>query len=166
MHLSQSWRCRLMSLAVLLAALTVFGWAQPSPVSAAMEYNEKISFTDDFDGCSGEHITVDGVQHIVGHVTKDADGRFHYVFTRNTKGTGIGQSTGDRYIMTDTVAQLNLHVLPGETQTLSQVYHSVLIHLGEKLPGDDTIIHFLSKVTIDANGEVTTLIEVQKVECR
>jgi hypothetical protein len=166
MKRSRSWHSLLDNFTKVLVIVAFLGWAQPSPVSAAMEYNEKISFTDDFDGCSGERITVDGVQHIVGHVTKDAGGRFHYVFTRNTVGTGIGQSTGDRYIMTDTVAQLNLHVLPGETQTLSQVYHSVLIHLGEKLPGDDTIIHFLSKITIDANSEVTTVIEVQRVECR
>ena len=156
----------LRSVTTALVIVTFFCSFQPIAVSAAMEYNEKISFVDDYDGCSGERITVAGVQHIVGHVTTDANGRFHYVFTRNTKGTGIGQSTGDRYIMTDTVAQLNLHVLPGETQTLSQVYHTVIIHQGERLPEDDTIIHFLSRLTIDGNGDVTTSIEVQNVECR
>lgn len=150
----------------VLVMVAIFGSFRPIAVSAATEYNEKISFTDDFDACSGERITVSGVQHIVGHITKDAKGRFHYVFTRNTKGTGIGQATGDRYILMDTVAQLNLEVLPGQTQTLSQEYHSVIIHLGEKLPHDDTIIHFLSKLTIAANGDVTTLIDVQSVACR
>ena len=150
----------------VLMLLAILGSFHPIAVSAATEYNEKISFTDDFDACSGERIAVNGVQHIVGHITKDARGRFHYVFTRNTKGTGIGQTTGDRYILIDTVAQLNLEVLPGQTQTLSQNYHSVIIQLGEKLPHDDTIIHFLSKLTIDANGDVTTWIEVQNVECR
>jgi len=150
----------------VLMLLAILGSFHSTAVSAATEYNEKIVFTDDFDACSGERVTVSGVQHIVGHVTKDNAGRFHYVFTRNTKGTGIGQATGDRYILIDTVAQLNLEVLPGQTQTLSQEYHSVLLHQGEGLPGDDTVIHFLSKLTIDMNGDVTTLIEVQDVECR
>jgi len=150
----------------VLMLLAILGSFHLTAVSAATEYNEKIIFTDDFDACSGERVTVSGVQHIVGHVTRDAKGRFHYVFTRNTKGTGIGQATGDRYILIDTVAQLNLEVLPGQTQTLSQEYHSVLLHQGEGLPGDDTAIHFLSKLTLDVNGAVTTLIEVQSVECR
>ena len=150
----------------VLVMVAIFGSFRPMAVSAATEYNEKIPFTDDFDACSGERITVSGVQHIVGHITKDAQGRFHYVFTRNTKGTGIGQSTGDKYILTDTVAQLNLEVLPGETQTLSQEYHSVIIRLGEGLSDDDTVIHFLLKLTIGANGDVTSLIEVQNVACR
>ena len=150
----------------VLMMVAILGSFRPIAVSAATEYNEKIVFTDDFDACSGERVTVSGVQHIVGHVTRDAKGRFHYVFTRNTKGTGIGQETGDRYILIDTVAQLNLEVLPGQTQTLSQEYHSVLLQQGEGLPGDDTVIHFLSKLTIDVNGNVTTLIEVQSVECR
>jgi hypothetical protein len=146
--------------------VAIFGSSRPIVASATTDYNEKISFTDDFDGCSGERITVSGIQHIVGHITKDANDRFHYVFTRNTKGTGIGQSTGDQYILIDTLTQLNLDVLPGTAQTLSQEYHSVLLHQGEGLPGDDTVIHFLFKLTIDVNGDVTTLIEVQNVECR
>ena len=156
----------LRSFTTALVLVTFFGSFQLMPVRAATEYNQRISFVDDYDGCSGERITVAGVQHVVGRVTTDANGRFLYVFTRNTKGIGIGQTTGDKYIMTDTVAQLNLHVLPGETQTLSQVYNTVLIHQGETTPGDDTVIHFLSRVTIAANGDVTTAIEVQNVDCR
>ena len=150
----------------VLMLLAILASVKPTAVSAATEYNEKVAFTDDFDACSGERVTISGVQHIVGHVTKDAEGRFHYVFTRNTKGTGVGQETADRYILIDTVAQLNLEVLPGQTQTLSQEYHSVLLHQGEGLASDDTVIHFLSKLTIGVNGNVTTLIEVQSVECR
>ena len=156
----------LRSTMTVLVIVTLFSSFQHITVSAATEYNETIPFIDDYDGCSGERVTVTGIQHVAGHVTKDARGRFHYVFTRNTKGTGIGQSTGDRYLMTDTVAQLNLYVLPGGTQTLSQVYNTVLIHQGETTPGDDTIIHFLSKITIAANGDVTTALEVQNVDCR
>src|SRR6185436_17997459 len=111
----------------VLMLVAILGSFRPSVVSAATEYNEKVVFTDEFDACSGERLTVSGVQHIVGHLTQDARGRFHYVFTRNTQGTGIGQTSGDRYILIDTVAQLSLEVLQGQPRTSSQEYHSVMI---------------------------------------
>jgi len=145
--------------------LGFYGWT-PTPVNAAVEYNEKISFIDDFDSCSGERVSIDGVQHIVGRFTKDATGKFHFGFTRNTKGTGIGQISGDNYILTDAVGRTDLEFLPGQPQILIEEYQSVFIHKGEAFSNDDTIIHFLSKLTIKANGEVTTTISIQSVECR
>ena len=167
MELLQSWRRFLRRFIALLTTLALLGGVKTISVSAATEYNERIQFSDDFDACSGERITVAAIQHITGHVTRSANGGLHYVFTRNTKGTGIGQSTGDKYILTDALVQLSLDVIPSGTQTLSQEYQNVIIHLGEKLPTDDTIIHLLSRFIIDANGNiVTTSIEIQNIECR
>jgi len=155
----------LRSSTVLLLTLGFYGWT-PVPVSAAVEYNEKISFTDDFDACSGERVSIDGIQHIVGHITKDTHGKFHYVFTRNTKGTGVGQISGDEYILTDAVVQRDFEFVPGQPRILTQEYHSVFIHKGEAFSNDDTIIHFLSKLIINAKGEVTTTTDIQSVECQ
>jgi hypothetical protein len=165
MNLSKFWSSWSRSVLVLAVTLGFYGWT-PVPVSAAVEYNEKIPFIDDFDACSGERVSIDGIQHIVGHITKDTHGKFHYVFTRNTKGTGIGQVSGDEYILTDAVVQIDFEIVTGQPQIYSQEYHSVFIHKGESFSNDDTIIHFLSKLTVNANGEVTTTIEVQSVECQ
>ena len=165
MKLSNFWFSWLRSAMVLVLTLGFYGWT-PIPVNAAVEYNEKISFVDDFDACSGERVSIDGVQHIVGRFTKDAAGKFHYGFTRNTKGTGIGQISGDQYILTDAVGQVDFEFVPGQPRILIQEYHSVFIHKGEAFSNDDTIIHFLSKLIIDANGQVTTAVEIQSVECR
>jgi hypothetical protein len=146
--------------------LVLTGWAYPSGVIAATEYNEKISFTDDFDGCLGERITVDGIQHIVGRFTRDASGNLHFGFSRNTKGTGIGQTTGDAYLLLDTVSRTSLEITPGEPQVFTEAYRSILMHHGEELEDDDTVIHFLSRVTVNANGDVTAEIEIQSVTCR
>lgn len=151
---------------VLAMILTLIGWGHPASVSAATEYNEQISFTDDFDGCLGERITVDGIQHIVGRFTRDSNGKLHFGFTRNTRGNGIGQLTGDRYLLIDTVSRASLEIVPGEPRVFTEGYRSILMHHGEESPNDDTVIHFLSKVTISANGDVTTTIEIQQVECR
>lgn len=151
---------------VLVAVLGLIGGMQPASVSAGTEYNEQISFIDDFDGCSGERITVDGIQHIVGRFTRDSNGKLHFGFTRNTWGKGIGQQTGDTYILIDTVSRTSLEIVPGEPRVFAEGYRSILMHHGEDLPNDDTVIHFLSRLTVNANGEVTTAIEIQSVECR
>ena len=155
----------LRSAMILMLALGFYGWT-PVPVNAAVEYNEKIPFTDDFDACSGERVSITGVQHVVGRFTKDAAGKFHYGFTRNTKGTGMGQISGDKYILTDAVGQIDFEFVPGQPRILTQEYHSVFIHKGEAFSNDDTIIHFLSKLIIDANSQLTTEVEIQSVECR
>ena len=165
MKLSKSLFNRLRSLTILVLTLGFYSWT-PLPASAAMEYNQRISFIDDFDACSGERVSIDGIQHIVGRVTKDATGKFHFGFTRNTKGTGVGQISGDEYILTDAVGQMDFEFVPGQPRLLTQEYHSVFIHKGEAFSNDDTIIHFLSKLTVNANGEITTAIEIQNVECR
>jgi hypothetical protein len=71
------------------------------------------------------------------------------VFTRNTEGA-VSVIRSDQYHDGYSCPAFK-PPLPGETQTLSQVYHSVLNHLIEKLPGDDTIIHFYQGHH-DANG--------------
>jgi hypothetical protein len=151
---------------VLVVILALTGWVQPASVSAATEYNEKISFTDDFDGCLGERITVDGIQHIVGRFTRDASGKLHFGFSRNTRGKGLGQVTGDTYLLLDTVSRISLELTPGEPRVFTEGYRSILMHHGEALPDDDTVIHFLSRVILNANGDVTSTIEIQSVECR
>jgi len=165
MHLSKFWKRGLLSLALLLTALNLFDWARPVWVSAAMEYNEKVPLHDDFDGCSGERILINGVQHIVGRFTRDGAGRLHFGFTRNTQGTGIGQTSGDTYILTDAVTRTSFEVAQGEV-TITERYQALLIRLGEKSPNDDSIVYFLSRVTIDANGDMTASIEIQNAECR
>ena len=157
------WSQKLLALVVILA---LTGWVQPASVSAATEYNEQISFIDDFDGCLGERITVEGIQHIVGRFTRDASGQLHFGFSRNTRGKGVGQVTGDAYLLLDTVSRASLEITPGEPRVFTEGYRSILMHHGEALPNDDTVIHFLSRLTVNANGEVTSVIEIQSVECR
>jgi hypothetical protein len=166
MELSKSLFRRFRTLLVFAMVLGLTGWASPTSVSAATEYNQQISFTDDFDGCLGERITVDGIQHIVGRFTRDSNGKLHFGFTRDTRGKGIGQLTGDTYNMIDTVSRTILEVTPGESRVFSEGYKTLLMHQGETSSNDDTVIHFLSTVTVSANGDVTAEVAIQSVECQ
>jgi hypothetical protein len=161
----QRWHHRIFWLTVLLMALTLTSLARPTLVNAAVEYNDSIRFQDDFDGCSGERILIDGTQHIVGRVSQDANGRLHFGFTRNTQGTGIGYTSGDQYAYIDTVARTSVEVVPGTVQVFTEQYHARLIRRGEATPGDDTLVHFLTKITLNANGNVTASVEIQDVTC-
>jgi hypothetical protein len=156
---------RFRSVLALLLTLGFFGWT-PIPVHAAVEYNERVSFVDDFDGCSGERVSIDGVQHIAGRFTQDGKGRLHFGFTRNTHGTGIGGVSGDKYILTDAVARSSLEIVPGQPQVFLEQYHSRFIRQGEAFSDDDTLVHFLSKITVNTNGDVTATVEIQRVECQ
>ena len=162
---TQRWHHRLVWLTVLLMALTLASLVRPTLVNAALEYNDTIRFQDDFDACSGERILVDGTQHIVGRVTEDATGRLHFGFTRNTQGTGIGYTSGDHYVYIDTVTRTSIEVLPNTVQVFTEQYHARLIRRGETTPGDDTLVHFLTKITLNANGTVTASVEIQDVTC-
>ena len=151
---------------VLAIVLGMIGWVRPVSVSATTEFNERIVFTDDFDACTGERVTIDGVQHIVGRFTRDANGKLHFGFNRNTKGTGIGQESGDSYILADTVHRTSLEVVPGEPHVFTEGYQAMLKRHGEEVSGDDSVIHFLSRITVSANGDVTASIEIQNFECQ
>lgn len=163
MKSSQPWLSWLRRMTLILPM--VFALV-PVPVSAATEYNYKVYFSDDLDSCSGERVLVDGTEHVVGRFTEDGLGRLHFGFTRNTQGTGIGQVSRSNYILTDTVTRASLEFVSGEGGTFTQQYNSRLIRQGEELSNDDTIIHFLSKIAIAADGNVTSLVEIQSVECQ
>lgn len=138
----------------------------PRPVSAATEYNETISFTDEFTGCSGELVLVSGEQRILGRVTKDGLGRWHFGFTRHMHGTGIGQVSGDAYLLSDAVARSSLEFTSGEVKVYTEQYSARLLHRGEDAWEDDAFVHFVSKITITPEGNVTSLVEIQNAECR
>ena len=61
---------------------------------------------------------------------------------------------------------MDLEFMPRQPRILAQEYHSVFIHKVEAFSNDDTFVHFLSEIIINASGEITTTIESQSVECQ
>ena len=151
---------------VVLIVLAFAGLARPLPALAALQYNEWIPFTDDFDSCTGETISITGTQHIVGRSTTDAAGREHFGFTRTTHGTGIGEVSGARYVLTDSVTRASLEISSSEVITYMEQYQTHFRRQGEAVADDDLTLHFLSKFTVNANGELTSSVELLRVECR
>src|SRR4026207_227348 len=119
MKLSNFWFSWSRSVLVLAVTLGFYGWT-PTPANAAIECREEIPFVDDFDACSGERVSIDGLQTIFGRSTIDKNGRLHFGFTRHTKGAGIGQISGDEYILTDAYTRASLELISGEVKTLTE----------------------------------------------
>lgn len=161
---NRPWRC-VMAL-LLLLVLLIPSLLHPATVMAALEYNERVPLNDDFDTCTGEQVTMNGFQHIVGRLTTDDAGRLHFGFTRNTYGVGVGQSSGAAYRLIDTVSRANVEIPAGGVITFSEGYQSRLLRQGEGAPNDDTMIHFVSHITINANGDVIASVEITQVVCR
>lgn len=173
MKLNQSWSHWSKGFVILLIALALAGCVQNTEdlrqtnlAAAGLEYNERISFTDDFDTCLGERVAITGVQHVVGQFTQDSNGRLHFGFKRNTRGTGIGQVTGNKYLLTDTVSITEFEVTPGEPKIFMQRYTEHLMRVSGNTPNDDAMLHFLTKITVDANGNVSSSIERERFECK
>jgi hypothetical protein len=68
--------------------------------------------------------------------------------------------------LTDAVARSSLEIVSGQPQTFLEQYHSRFIRQGEAFSGDDTLVHFLSKITVTANGDFSATVEIQRVECK
>ncbi len=152
-------------MAAVATVLMLAVFAPQAGASSAVEYNLQVAFTDEFDACAGERVLVSGVQHIVGRSVEDSDGKLHVGFTRHTQGTGVGELSGEEYLLIDSVARAELvGGTAGGATTFTQGYHSVFIRKGEGVPGDDLVVHMITHYTY--NGELTADIEIMEADCR
>ena len=156
------------SLSALLAtlALIILSFASASAAPTA-EKNYRVSFTDDFDSCSGERVVVTGEQHIVEQATVDGAGQTHIVFHRNTFGTGVGAVSGAEYQMFDTVnLGERVESVQGGTTIYTQFYETAIVRKGETGTGDDSYVRMMTRITIAPDETQTVEIEFLSVTCR
>jgi hypothetical protein len=147
----------------IIATPRLAGAAPPPPSEVTVS---QVPFDDDFDACGGERVRVSGIQTVVSRVSQDGSGRWHYGFTRSTRGTGVGQVSGASYVLNGAVSRASLEVTPGEPRVYTEQYSARLIRKGENATPDDSYVHFLGTITVNANGEVTATVSIQRVDCR
>ena len=85
----------------------------PSAQAAAQVLNIPFSFTSQGpEGCANEIIQFSGTEHLVSNIIQDQSGGLHINLQANEIGTGIGQTTGDKYITLSTgkVLSANEHI--------------------------------------------------------
>jgi hypothetical protein len=159
-------RPKLLSVLVaLMLALPLI--ASSRPASAGSDVSIWIPFTDDFDSCTGEVVTLSGEQHLVGQTTQDGAGQMHFIFVRNMFGSGVGTVSGTRYVFRGAFTKVDLiGTTEGSTTIFTQISTETLLRQGESAPKDDAMIRMVTHITITPNGITTASTEILDAVCR
>jgi hypothetical protein len=154
--------------ATLLAitAIALAGAAGARAQATTVTTNEQVPITlFAFVPCAndgaGELVELTGTLHLLSHVTIDAQGGLHVKQHAQPQGvSGIGLTTGDRYQGTGvTQSQFNA------TAAVEETFINNFRIIGQG-PDNNFLVHSTFHVTVNANGEVTTVVDNFSIECR
>lgn len=113
--------------------------------------------------CADEDVLLSGTLHFVFSVTIDAIGSAHLVIHTQPMGVkGVGKTTGDIYKMTG-VNRSTMNILG-----LSPYIHTVVDNYRIIGPGkeNNSLLHAIYHITVNANGEATAVVSTVSVECK
>jgi hypothetical protein len=155
-----------LALAAGLLTLTLLGKpAQAQAETVTDTFRDAFTFETggrfDNGGCS-EIVFIEGTLHTVSHTTIHANGDFHTKFLFNLKGQGEGLSSGDKYVYNLT-SGFNVNATGPFTRTSTRTFK--ITQQGSATATDDLQGKVLFHVTVNANGEVTTVVDQFEVAC-
>jgi hypothetical protein len=122
-----------------------------------------VVFVSCANGGTGEPVALQGDLHILSHVTVSNSGNVHVKTHFQPMGiSGQGLITGDKYQGTGvTQEQFNLNGPLPITDTFINNFR--IIGQG---PGNNFLVHATFHITINANGQVTSVVDNFKAECK
>jgi len=110
---------------------------------------------------AGEMVHLTGAAHMVFAVTNDANGGMHIAAHVNSVGlSGVGLTTGNKYQASQADSFISNS---GGTGTVTTFVNNFLMTAPG--PGNNLRVHELVHVFVDANGNVTTVIDNITVDC-
>ncbi len=147
---------------LLIAAFVVL-----IPASAEVTTNVRVPIDDVTHascalGGSGEDVHISGTMHILISVTFDERGGTHLKAIRQMQVSGVGLTSGDKYVGT-TADQTTVNFVGEPPANYTREYS---VHLIGQGPGNNLLLRFVGHITINANGEVTALFDKPILECR
>jgi hypothetical protein len=151
-------------LAVTAIALT--GAAGAGAQATTVTTNEQVpivvfAFVPCANDGAGELVELSGTLHVLTHVTTDDQGGLHVKQHFQPQGiSGVGLTTGDKYQGTG-ATQTEFNATAAFEQT--SVNNFRIIGQG---PDNNLLVHATFHVTVNANGDVTTVVDNFSVECR
>jgi hypothetical protein len=137
----------------VLAVLAVSALAAPAVASAdpTTQANVPISFTA-WSQCpelNGEQVAWEGVMHVTYSFTTNPAGEIRELFHGNIHLTGVGLTTGDRY-MANGASNLGENYPVGGRAIVIDVEHFHMVHPGETVSEDD----YTSRIHLTPGGYV------------
>jgi hypothetical protein len=118
---------------------------------------DRSTFEGFFNSCTGEEVFIEGTMHTVAHTTIDANGERHIKFHFSLQGQGEGASSGDKYVFHRVDNSHQNFTEDNANFTFSDSAN--LIRQGSATPTDDLQGKILFHITINAQGEVTTVVD-------
>lgn len=111
------------------------------------------------DVCGEELVEFQGMYHYTETLRFSDNGKIHYKFHINAKGTGVGLSSGTTYQWNDSINE-SANLSPGESYTFTQTWNMI----GQ---GDAPNLRIKARfhVTVNANGELTVLFNSSTADC-
>lgn len=138
-----------------------------SLVQAEVTYNEKLPVTWwVYPPCTGDVVELGGYVHALWTWTEDANGGIHMKWSESCKlqGEVVGPpdspNLGAKYNGTINFHFYQWNIKKGETQTV--INNLRMIGKG-KAP--NFTVHYTRHITVNANGEVTAVVDFEKVKC-
>jgi hypothetical protein len=155
------------ALALAAGLLTLALLAKPTQAQAQSDtLNERVPLALTVNNpCTGEEVFIEGTDHLVFHRTVDANGGFHVKVHSNFEGQGVSPS-GAKYVLhTSANNRFYFRAESAENDTFTDTFK--IIRQGSATPeADDFELKLTFHVTINANGEVTAIVDKYEAECK
>jgi hypothetical protein len=169
-HFLMSAVLALAGLLLIAAALTLPGVMGTTRAEAAVTTDISVSVAGlpVFVPCAadgaGEVVLLSGNIHMLFTLTADGAGGTHASFHANPQGvTGIGQTTGAKYQGTGVTRGGNFNVYPTLPFEATFVDNFRIIGQGA---GNNLLLHAITHVTVNANGDTTASVDQASIDCK
>ena len=149
----------LVSASLILSGLTYPASAKAQATVTIIRFEESEPFSF-FNECTGE--VVSGIVNLKGQVTITEDGRggFHFRVHERFFGRAEGETSGTQYVGPQTDHE-SFHVGSSLTDTFTLNFRFI-----SRGGGDNIQLHVLEHITITADGQVSSVINIVREECR
>jgi hypothetical protein len=148
------------ALALAAGLLTLALLAKPAQAQAdTTRVNDRIPFTGTLTNpCTEEAIFFEGTIHFVFHTTEDASGGFHSKGHFDLQVQGESAS-GAKYLSPEVDNQQSFTAFSESPNNFTLERTVLFIRQGETAEEDDFQFKTLSHVTVNANGEITSVVD-------
>jgi hypothetical protein len=156
---------KMKSAIAILAILCLVGVFSTSAFAEVIT-NDKVPFTATVfvpcaNGGTGENVDISGTLHVLCGVTLDGKDGFHaHAHFQLQDASGTGQITGDKY-QASGVLECQINGKVGVEFT--KIFNAHIIGQG---PGNNATIHLNCHLTVNANGDVTAMVDNFNADCK